>query len=96
MFNEFEYFHKRWWETFPVDDMLCAVLSRFSCVLLCDPMDYSPARLLCPWDSLGKNTGVGTQSLLQGIVPTQGSNPGLLDHRQILFCLSHQGNPKPA
>ena len=78
MFNEFEYFHKRWWETFPVDDMLCAVLSRFSCVLLCDPMDYSPARLLCPWDSLGKNTGVGSHSLLQEIFLNQGSNLCLL------------------
>ena len=36
------------------------------------------ARLLCPWDSLGKNTGVGCYFFLQGIFPTQGSNPGLL------------------
>ena len=36
-----------------------------------------PTRLLCPWDSPGKNTGVGCHFLLQGIVPTQGSNPGL-------------------
>ena len=35
-------------------------------------------RLLCPWDSPGKNTGVGSHSLLQGIFPTQGSNPSLL------------------
>ena len=33
------------------------------------------ARLLCPWDSLGKNIGVGCHALLQGIFPTQGSNP---------------------
>ena len=33
-------------------------------------------RLLCPWNSPGKNTGVGCQSLLQRIFPTQGSNPG--------------------
>ena len=37
-----------------------------------------PARLLCPWDSPGKNTGVGRHSLLQGIFPTQGSNTCLL------------------
>ena len=37
-----------------------------------------PARLLCPWDSPGKNTGVGYHALLQGIFPTQGSNPLLL------------------
>ena len=47
----------------------------------------------CPWDSPGKNTGVGCHALLQGIFPTQGSNPGLLHHRQILYHLSHQGSP---
>ena len=31
---------------------------------------YDPARLLCPWNSLGKNTGVGCRFLLQGIFPT--------------------------
>ena len=35
----------------------------------------APPRFLCPWDSPGKNTGVGCHSLLQGILPTQGSNP---------------------
>ena len=43
----------------------------------CDPMDWSP-RLLCRWDSLGKNTGVGCHALLQEIFPTQGLNPHLL------------------
>ena len=38
----------------------------------------SPARFLCPWDSPGKNTGVGCHALLQGIFPTQGWNPFLL------------------
>ena len=37
-----------------------------------------PSRCLCPWDSPGKNTGVGCSNLLQGIFPTQGLNPGLL------------------
>ena len=50
-------------------------------------------RLLCPWDSLGKNTGVGCHFFLQGIFPTQGSNPGLLQYRQILYHVSHQGSP---
>ena len=49
-----------------------------------------PARLLCPWNFPGKNTGVGCHSLLQGIFLTQGSNPGLLNCRQILYCLSHK------
>ena len=40
--------------------------------------ELSPARLLCPWDSTGKNTGVGWHSLLQRILPTQGSNSYLL------------------
>ena len=52
-----------------------------------------PARLLCPWDSPDKNTGVGCHSLLQGIFLTQGWNLGLLHCRQILYCLSHQGSP---
>ena len=40
----------------------------------------------------GKNTGVGSHSLLQGIFPTQGLNPGPLHFRRILYCLSHR-NP---
>ena len=52
-----------------------------------------PTRLLCPRDSPGKNTGAGGHSLLQGIFLTQGLSPGLLQHRQILYRLSHQGSP---
>ena len=51
-------------------------------------------RLFCPWDSPGKNTGVGSPSLLQGIFPTQGSNTGLPYCRRVLYHLSHQGNPR--
>ena len=40
-----------------------------------------------------KNTGVGCHSLLQGIFPTQGLNPGLLHSRRILYLLSQQGSP---
>ena len=46
-----------------------------------------------PWNSPGQNTGVGSLALLQGIFPTQGSNPGLLHYRRILYQLSYQGNP---
>ena len=49
------------------------------CLVLSDslrPPGLQPARLLCPWDSPGKNTGVGCHVLLQGIFPTQGWNPG--------------------
>ena len=56
------------------------------------PWTVAP-RFLSPWNSLGKNTGVGSHSLLQGIFSTQGSNPGLLHCRQILYHLSHQGTP---
>ena len=45
-----------------------------SCLTL-RPHGLYPARLLCPWDSPGKNTGMGCHSLLQRIFPTQGSNP---------------------
>ena len=50
-------------------------------------------RLYSPWNSPGQNTGVGNLSLLQGIFPTQGSNPGLPHCRRILYQLSHQGSP---
>ena len=41
-----------------------------------------------------KNTGVGSLSLLQGIFPTQGLNPGLPHCRRILYQLSHSGSPR--
>ena len=46
-----------------------------------------------PWNSPGQNTGVGSLSLLQGMFPTQGLNPGLPHCRQILYQLSYQGSP---
>ena len=45
------------------------------------------------WDSPGPSTGGGGLSLLQGIFPTQGSNPGLPHYRRILYQLNHQGSP---
>ena len=50
--------------------------------------------LYSPWNSPSQNTGMGSFSLLQGIFATQGLNPGLLHCRQILYQLSHKGNPK--
>ena len=69
-----------------------------SCTTLCDPIDGSPPgspipRLSHPWDSPGKNTGVGCHFLLQGNFPTQGLNPCLLHCRQTLYHLSHKGSP---
>ena len=65
----------------------CSVMSNF-----CNPVD-SAQRLLCPWDSPGKNTGVGSHFLLRRIFPTQGLNPGLLHCRCILSHLNYQGSP---
>ena len=55
-------------------------------------MSYSlwPHGLYSPWTSPGQSTGVGSHSLLQGIFPTQGLNPGLLNCGQILYLLSHE------
>ena len=53
-----------------------------SCILLFATHGLQLARLLCPWNSPGKNTGVGCHALLQGIFLTQGSNPDLLHRRQ--------------
>ena len=47
---------------------------------------------VCSLNSLGKHTGVGCHSLLQGTFPIQGRNPGLLHRRQILYQLSRQGS----
>ena len=51
-------------------------------------------RSLGPWNSPGQNTRVGSLSLLQGIFPTQGLNPGLPHCRWVLYQLSHMGSPK--
>ena len=53
-----------------------------------------PHGLYSSWNSLGQNTEVGSLSLIQGIFPTQGSNPGLLHCRWILYQLSHNGSPR--
>ena len=57
------------------------------CPTLCNPMD-------CPWNSPGQDTGVGGLSLLQGIFPTQGSNPGLPHCKWILYQLKHKESPR--
>ena len=57
----------------------CVCLVAQLCPTPCNPMDYSLPDSSVHGDSPGKNTGVGSHSLLQGIFLTQGSNPGLLD-----------------
>ena len=66
------------------------------CSTLCDSIWYA-TRLLCPWDSPGKNTGVGCYWLLQGIFLTQGSNPrvlGLLHWQTGSLSLAPAGKPR--
>ena len=62
-----------------------------SCSVLSDYL--TPHGLYSPQNSPGQNTGLGSCSLLWWIFPTQGSNPGLLHWRQILYQMSHQGSP---
>ena len=60
-----------------------------SCPTLCNPMDYAVHGIL-----QARILGVGRCFLLQGVFPTQGSNPALLQCRWILYQLNHQGSPK--
>ena len=60
-----------------------------SCLILSNPWSIVH-RLLCPWNSQGKNNGVGSHCLLQGIFPTQESSPGLPHCGQILYPPSSQ------
>ena len=73
---------------------ICVILSSQSWPTLCDPMNCSSPGSSVHGDSPGKNTGMGCHDLLQGISPTQGSNPGLLHCRQTVYFLSHQRNPR--
>ena len=63
-------------------------------VRLCDLINYSPPGSSVHGNSPGKTTGVGHHTLLQGIFPTQESNPGLPCCRQIFYWLNHQGSPR--
>ena len=72
---------------FDVDSQWSEVKVAQPCRTLCESM-YSP------WNSPVQNTGVGSLSLLQGIFPTQRSNPGLPHCRWILYQLSHKGSPR--
>ena len=70
-----------------------AAKSLQSCPALCDPIDGSPPGSSVPGILQARILEwVAISFLLQGIVPTQGSKPGILDCRQILYCLGHQGN----
>ena len=78
-----------------VPSLTNSVIDKQSCES-CSAVSYSlwPPGLYSPWNSPGHNAGVSNLSLLQGIFPTQGSNPGLLHCGQILYQLSHKGSPR--
>ena len=82
--------------SFSIVCVCVCVLVTQSCLTFCNPMDCSLPGSSVRGDSLGKNTGVGCHSLLQGIFPTQGLNPGLsivrgLHIRSILKLRSREG-----
>ena len=74
--------------------VLLVVVYSLSQVTLLRPHGLYPARLLWPWDSPGKNTGVGCHFLLQGTFQTQESNLGILHCRQVLYRWSYEGSPQ--
>ena len=81
--------HETWFRSRII--LLCLVTQ--SCPTICDPMDCNPPDFSVHGDSPDKHTGVGCHAFLQGIFPTQGSNPGLLNCRWIPYPLSYQGSP---
>ena len=82
---------KTWKQTAYLSVVLCLVIQL--CQTLCYSIDCSLPGSSVRGGSPGKNTGVGCHALLQGILPTQGWNPGLWHCRQILHCLGRQGSP---
>ena len=72
--------------------MIISLVLCESCSVLSNSL--RPHRLYIPENSPDQNTGVGSLSPLQGIFPTQGSNPGLPHCGLILYQLSHKGSPR--
>ena len=70
-----------------------ASVRAWSCLTLCDPHGRQPARLLCPWNSLSKSTGVVCCFLFQGIFLTQRSKLSLLNWQLDSLPLAHLGSP---
>ena len=77
----------------PNNQVVCVCLVTKSCLTLLQLHGLQPARLFCPWDSPGKNTGVGCHFLLQETFPTHGLNPHLLHWQADSLPLSHLGSP---
>ena len=81
--------HRLFLTSVPLTSSVCLL----SLLTLCNPMDCSPPRLLCPRDFPGKNIRVGCHLLLQGIFLTQGSNPSSLHCRSVLYHLATRKAP---
>ena len=79
-----------------VEKALLPKLNKVSvrCSVLPDSATPWTVACVCQWNFPGKNTGVDSHFLLQKIFLIQGLNPGLLHCRQVLYHLSHQGNPQ--
>ena len=77
--------------------MSMCLVSQLS-LIICNPVDCNLPDSSVHGDSPGKNAGSDCHALLQGTLPTQGLNPGLLHCRWIFififFHLSHQGSPE--
>ena len=73
--------------------VVCCCLVTKSCLILCDTMCCSPPSFPVCGISQARILEWVAISFPQGIFPTQGLSPGLLHCRQILYHLSHQGNP---
>ena len=86
-FEHYEYIF-----TYSFSVYVCKVASVVSDSLW--PYGLYPARLLCPWDFPGKNTGMGCHALFQGIFLAQGSNTHLWHWQADSLPLSHLGNPQ--
>ena len=72
--------------------MKVKVLVAQSCLTFREPHGLQLTRLLCPWNSSGKNIAMVSHFLLQGIFLIQGLNPGLLHCRQFLYQLNQKGS----
>ena len=70
------------------DDVSLCLVAQL-CPTLCDPVDCGLPGFSVHGDAPGKNTGVGCYAFLQGIFPTQRSNPGLPHCSRSLYLLSH-------
>ena len=88
------------WQCIWLYDSKCMCYARLSCFGVSNsvwPHRLQPARLLCPWDSPGKNTGVNCCALLHGIFPVQGSNTSFtcpaLKGRFVFLSLAPPGKP---